>query len=57
MDEQKAKNLYSALINDQESIFYAIDRIIKGLIKTARPSLYPKDKVFVKIYNEVTIKN
>ena len=57
MDEQKAKNLYSTLINDQESIFYAIDRITKGLIKTTRPSLYPKDKVFVKIYNEVTIKN
>ena len=53
MDGQKTKNLYSALINDQKGIFYATDRITKGLIKKARTSLYPKDEVFVKIYNEI----
>ena len=53
MDKQKAKNLYRALITDQKSIFYAIDRVTKGLVKKARTSLYPKDKVFVKIYNEI----
>ena len=53
MDEQKAKNLYRALINDQKSIFYATDRVMKGLIKKPRTYLYPKDKVFVKIYNEI----
>ena len=53
MDEQKAKNLYRALINDQKSIFYVTDSVTKGLIKKARTSLYPKDKVFVKIYNEI----
>ena len=53
MDEQKAKNLYRVLINDQKSIFYATDRVMKGLIKKARTSLYPKDKVFVKIFNEI----
>ena len=26
MEEQKAKNLYRALINDQKNIFYAIGR-------------------------------
>ena len=46
MDEQKAKNLYRALINDQKSIFYATDRFTKSLIKKARTSLYPKDKIF-----------
>ena len=53
MDGQKTKNLYSALINDQKSIFFATDRITKRLIKKARTSLYPKDKVFVKIYNKI----
>ena len=53
MDEQKAKNLYRALINDQKSIFYATNTVRKGLIKKARTSLYPKDNVFVKIYNEI----
>ena len=33
MDEQKVKNLFNALTNDQKSIFYASDRITKGLIK------------------------
>ena len=47
MDEQKANNLYRA------PIFYATDRVTKGLVKKARTSLYPKDKVFVKIYNEI----
>ena len=52
MDEQKANNLYRAPITDQKSIFYATDRVTKGLVKKARTS-YPKDKVFVKIYNEI----
>ena len=56
MEEQKAKNLYRALINDQRSIFYAADCITKDLIKKARISLYPKDKVSVKIYNEIDNK-
>ena len=56
MEEQKGKNLYRALINDQRSIFYATDRVTKGLIEKARTSLYPKDKVFVKIYNKIDNK-
>ena len=53
MDGQNAKNLYSTLINDQKNILYATNRIIKGLIKKARISLYPKDKVFVKVCNQI----
>ena len=33
--------------------FYATDRVTKDLVKKAITSLYPKDKVFVKIYNEI----
>ena len=50
MDEQKVKILFNALTNDQKSIFYASDRITKGLVKKARTSLYPKYKVFVKTF-------
>ena len=53
-EEQKAKNLCKALINDQRSIFCAADRITKGLIQKANTSLYPNDKVFVNIYNEIS---
>ena len=53
MDGQKAKNLYSTLINDQKTIFHATDRVTKDLIKKARTSLYPKDKVFVKNDKEI----
>ena len=31
----------------------ATDRIMEGLVKKARASLYPKDKVFVKVFNEL----
>ena len=41
------------MINNPKSIFNGTDRITKGLIKKARTSLYPNDKIFVKIYNEI----
>ena len=31
-EEQKAKNLYKALTNNQRNIFYGTDRITKDLI-------------------------
>ena len=52
MNEQKAQNLYRALINDQKDIFYATGRVTKGLIKS-QDTLYPKNKVLVNIYNEI----
>ena len=53
MDEQKANNLYRALVIDHKSNFYATDRVNKSLVKKARTFLYPKDKLFVKIYKEI----
>ena len=37
----------------KKPFFYATDRVTKDLVKKASTSLYPKDKVFVKIYNEI----
>ena len=53
-EERKAKNLYKALTNDQRSNFYTTGKITKGLIRKAKTSLYPKDKVFVNIYNKIS---
>ena len=53
MDERKDKTLYRALINDQKSNFCARDRVKRDFMKKSRKSLYPRDRVFVKIYNEI----
>ena len=37
----------------KRAFFYATNRIMKGLVKKARTSLYPKDKVFIKIFNDL----
>ena len=42
MDEQKAKNLYRALITNQKNIFYVTDTVNEGLVKKARTSLCTK---------------
>ena len=39
IDNKKIKNLYNALISDQNSAFYATTRISKSLINRARKSL------------------
>ena len=46
------KKLYKSLIKDENSVFYAADRINKKLINRAKTSLYNKDQVFVKLYKE-----
>ena len=48
IDDKKAKNLYNSSVKDQNSVFYAAERITNGLIKKAKTSLYAKDQVFVK---------
>ena len=41
-EKKKARNLYKALTNDSESVFYATNKITKTLVKKARNSLYRK---------------
>ena len=53
IDNKKTKNLYNALVKDQNSIFYATDRITNNLLNKARVFVYPKDKVFVNIYKRL----
>ena len=46
MEQKKAKNLYKALQRDNESVFYASEKINNILIKIAKKTSYPKDKIF-----------
>ena len=53
-DEKKQlKNLFKKLVNDQNSVFYAADRINTTLLNKGRKSSYEKDKVFYKLFNTV----
>ena len=54
--KKKARNLYKALTNDSESVFYEQNKITKTLVKKARNSFYKKDTVFLNIYNNLEKK-
>ena len=49
--------MFKKLIKDEQSIFYATDRITRTLLNKARKSLYEKDKVFYKYYLDLEDKN
>ena len=57
MEEKQIKNLFNKLITDENSIFYAADRINKTLINKGRKSSYEKDKVFYKLFNVIENRN
>ena len=59
MDEQQKqlKNLFKKLINDQNSVFYAADKINNTMLNKGRRSSYEKDKVFYKIFNTIEDRN
>ena len=50
---KRAKNLYNALKEDEESIFFSSEKITKQLIKKTKKSRYEKDKVFLSLYNNI----
>ena len=50
---KRAKNLYNALKEYEESIFFSSEKITKQLIKKAKKSRYEKDKVFLSLYNNI----
>ena len=50
------KNLFKSLTKDEFSVFYTADKIPNNLLKKARKSYYPKDKVLMKLYNNLDNK-
>ena len=56
-DKKRIKNLYDALTNDTNTIFYATSQITKNLIRKAKNSIYEKDKVFFNMYDNLDKEN
>ena len=54
---KQAKNLFKFLIKDKNSVFYSVNKINKNIVAKAKRLVYAKDKVFIKLYNEVENKN
>ena len=54
MEELKrTKNFYKSLQNDEESVFYASEKVTNTLIKKAKKSAYAKDKVFLGLFKQL----
>ena len=56
-DKKRIKNLYDALTNDANTIFYATSQITKNLIRKTKNSIYEKDKVFFSMYDNLDKEN
>ena len=50
---KRTRNLYKALQKDEQSIFFANEKLTKQIIKKANRSTYEKDKVFLTLYKNV----
>ena len=57
MEEKQIKNLFKKLINDQNSVFFSVDKINKTLLNKGKKSSYDKDKVFYKLFSKIENKN
>ena len=50
---KQIKNLFNSLIKNENGIFYSADKVNRNLVNKTRRSIYPKDRVFNKLYNEL----
>ena len=51
--EETKKNLFGKLTKDSNSLFYLVEKINRNLLNKVRKSVYEKDKLFYKLYNEI----
>ena len=51
--KKQLKNIFGKLMKDSNSIFYWVEKISRNLLNKAQKSVYEKDKVFYKLYNEI----
>ena len=51
--KKQLKNLFGKLAKDSNSLFYSVEKINRNLLNKAQKSIYEKDKVFYKRYNEI----
>ena len=50
---KRTRNLYKALQKDEQSVFFANEKLTKQIIKKANRSAYEKDKVFLTLYKNL----
>ena len=50
---KQIKNRFNSLIKNENGIFYSADKVNRNLVNKTRRSIYPKDRVFNKLYNEL----
>ena len=53
VEKKQLKNLYRKLVNNENSVLYAIDRINARLLNKVRKSSYEEDKVFYKLFKKL----
>ena len=53
VEKKQLKNLYRKLVNNENSVLYAIDGINTRLLNKVRKSSYEKDKVFYKLFKKL----
>ena len=53
VEKKQLKNLYRKLVNNENSVLYAVDRINTRLLNKVRKSSYEKDKVFYKLFKKL----
>ena len=53
----RIQNLFKNLQKDPKSVFYSIGNLSQSILNKERKSIYDKDKVFVKLCNELEDKN
>ena len=51
--KKQLKNLFGKLTKDSNSLFYSVEKINRNLLNKARKSVYEKDNVFYKLYNDI----
>ena len=51
--KKQLKNLFGKLTKDSNSLFYLVEKINRNLLNKARKSVYEKDRVLYKLYNEI----
>ena len=50
---KRTRNLYKAVQRDEESVFFANEKLTKQILKKANKSKYEKDRVFLTLYKNI----
>ena len=57
VEKKQLRNLYRKLVDKEDSVLYAIDRLNERVLNKVRKSSYEKDKVFYKLFKKLESEN